>query len=155
MSNRDLLKGVLLVSVASFVVGIAYVVSSIISIYNWMSSTFTTSNTLWPGYVPGDITIVLISLPIGIILLSSLHYTLKQDLIKSIACLLVGNATGTSAMIMQILVTLANTADAFVLGEDVSTSLILNGILRIDSLLGYFTLPLLIASISLYRKFSR
>ena len=155
MSNRDPLKIILPVSVTSFVVGIAYVAFSIISLYNWISSTFIASNLLWPEYIPGDLAIFLIGLPIGITLLSSLHYTLKQDLIKSIACLLVGNAIGTSAMIMQILVTLANTADALVLGEDVSTSLILNGILRIDSLLGYFTLPLLIASISLYRKFSR
>ncbi len=140
-----------ILSTLAFILGIFYVLAVILAIYLWITQSPFSSQFLY-YFVPKDVSSVIILAPIGLVLSSSLYYVLRRDVVKSIACLLIGGGIGTIAMIIQTLVVFANIVDATIMGEKLSIEKITVGLLRADSSLGWAAFLLFLTSILLYRK---
>lgn len=140
-----------ILSTLAFILGMLYILATILSIYLWISQTPLPSQFLH-YFIPRDVSAIIILAPIGLVLLSSLYYALRKDEIKSVACLLIGGGIGAAAMIIQTLVVLARIVDAVIVGGKLSAEEIAVGLLRADSSLGWAALLLFIAGVFLYKK---
>lgn len=144
----------LVIILASMIIGTAYAVSGFISLYNWLVvfALKGTVKSILEEYIPGNLGTSLILLSIGLILLATVYYALRQSTTKSISCLIVGCTLAVAAMVIQLLTVIAGLVDTLIIGDVVSVRSIILGILRIDAFLGYITIPLFIVSLWLYKK---
>ena len=154
MSN----EGSRILSVAistSLIIGIAYITSGLISLYNWSVMILAPEGMvkgILRKYIPGDLGMALILLSIGLTLLTAVYYKLRQSITKSFSCLTVGSTLAIITMSMQLLTVLASTIDSLIIGDTITVESVQLGVLRIDSLLGYVAILLFIMSLRFYDK---
>ncbi|MCD6509139.1 MAG: hypothetical protein J7L11_01945 [Thermoprotei archaeon] len=154
MSN----EGSRILSVAistSLIIGIAYITSGLISLYNWSVMILAPEGMvkgILRKYIPGDLGMALILLSIGLTLLAAVYYKLRQSITKSFSCLTVGSTLAIITMSMQLLTVLASTIDSLIIGDTITVEGVQLGVLRIDSLLGYVAILLFIMSLRFYDK---
>ncbi len=154
MSN----EGSRILSVAistSLIIGIAYITSGLISLYNWSVMILAPEGMvrgILRKYIPGDLGMALILLSIGLTLLAAVYYKLRQSITKSFSCLTVGSTLAIITMSMQLLTVLASTIDSLIIGDTITVESVQLGVLRIDSLLGYVAILLFIMSLRFYDK---
>lgn len=126
---------------------VAYLAVASISILNWFTSLLGGLG-FKVEFIPGDPGLSLVMLTVGLTLTASNYYWFRGDHIKCLSTLTLGLALAVSAMIVQVLTSIAFYLDSLVVSEPMSLSELLNLILRVDSLLGYLAVPVLVASIS-------
>ena len=124
--------------------GILYLASSLIALYNWCTGLAEASSghQLYPSFIPGDLGLAIVTLTIGASLTASTYYTLKGDRVMHLASATCGLGLALGALIVQILVTLATVLDAIVVGEGIDCSIISENLLRVDAVLGYIAIPI-------------
>ncbi len=152
-SSEDILKRCIYAIIpVKIVLGLTYLVTGFIAIVNWYLGITGAGELLYPDYIPGDLGIFLIMLSIGFLMISSVYYWFKRELIKTLAAIILGLGLAVAAMMIQVLVNIASWLDGIIVNEPIAYEELMFGFLRADAILGYIALPLLYISLRILRK---
>ncbi len=144
-------SSIVFLSMSSFILGLLYIIAGGASLINWLSNWFSLKYELLPEVIPPDPWLCIVLITIGLVMLSAPYYLMRNNVMMTVATLLIGTGLAVSIMGIQIIATLSTLADEFITGEVVSTQALVLNLLRIDALLGYASLPIFIASMMLFR----
>ncbi len=139
-----------LMAMASFIIGLAYVGSGLASVINWLSNWFSLRYEVLPAVIPPDPWLSVVLVTIGLVLISSAYYLMRNNTLMTIATLLIGSGLAVAVMAIQVIATLASVVDVAINGELMINQL-LSGLIRVDAILGYISTPLFILSSVLFR----
>ena len=138
------------------VLGISYLTSGFISIYNWCVSVANVGCPLYPSLMPGDLGLAIVTLTIGASLTISIYYILKENRIMHLASATCGMWLALGVLMIQIMVAIAAILDSIITGGEVNysiiSSVIKENILRIDVILGCIILPISIPYTLMLKK---
>ncbi len=143
-------KLVIPLSFYTFLLGIIYLVFSVLCFYNWFLSYLTHGEGILTSFAPPDPWLGIVFIAIGSIVSSSLYYLVKGNMFMCISALLIGSSTAVLVMAIQLLAVIASILDDIITGELPSITDVLSGVLRVDSLLGLLSIVPLILSYRLY-----
>ncbi|RLG88049.1 MAG: hypothetical protein DRO18_02180 [Thermoprotei archaeon] len=137
----------------SFILGLLYVISGAICMSNWITSfTNIAELTLFEDLIPPDPWLGIVLISIGLTLTSSTYYLMRNNLLLTIASLLIGGGLAVIVMAIQLLATLASFLDTIITGEGAPISTFITNFTRVDALLGYLALPSFILGYRSYRS---
>ena len=134
------------------VLGLAYLLTGIISISNWCCGLSEANRKIYPNLIPGNLGFALVALTVGASLIASTYYALKGDQATHVAVATCGSWLAIGALAIQILVTAATALDAIVVGEKLDHSIIGDCLLRLDVILGLIILPVSALYTSMLKK---
>jgi len=145
------IKSVLAItSLTALIIGIAYLISGFISIYNWFTNFTGGSSTILEDYVPPDPWLGIVLVSIGLVLSASAYYLMRGNTILSIASLLVGSIIAVSTMAIQVIATGTTYLDLLINGEEIEQHQLISGLTRVDAILGYPAILILILSYKIF-----
>ncbi len=144
-------SSIVFLSMSSFTLGLIYVIAGVISLINWLSSWFNLKYEFLPKTIPPDPWLSIVLITVGLVMLSTPYYLMRNNVMMTVATLLIGAGLAVSVMGIQIIATLSTLIDNLISGEVISTQVLILNLLRIDALLGYASLPIFMASILLFR----
>ena len=121
--------------------GLAYLLTGLISIINWCISLTSANQQLYSNFIPGDLGFALVALTVGVSLTTSAYYALRGDRATHLAVVACGTWLAQGALTIQVMAAAAAVLDSIVLGEEVNYSIISEYLLRMDVILGCVVLP--------------
>ena len=150
MSEARIRKNIIPISFYAFLLGMLYLISCALCMFNWLSSYILHKEGLLASFAPSDLWLAVVFFAIGSILVSSLYYLVKGNLFLSISSLLIGTSASSLVMGIQVLALIAVVLDRLVNQEPISTDVIITGLVRADVILGIIAVPALFFSYKLY-----
>ena len=139
-------------SLLAFILGLMYIASGSICIYNWITSSLINGEAILKQFIPSDPWLGIVMISIGLTYNASAYYLMRGNTVLSIASILVGGGLAIIVMGLQVLATLAFVADRLVINEELRLSVIISNLLRIDEILGYVSLIPFLLGYKFYKE---